>query len=94
MLLKIILANLGIAKSTSHLMDFVLFQADGTYETQSRMIFTANRYDNGVTITCQTTNQVMESMGEIPYVTSVKLQVNCKCFPKKVLSVCAISWNK
>ncbi|XP_035702985.1 uncharacterized protein LOC110843952 isoform X6 [Folsomia candida] len=66
----------NLAVQHDYTIESEIIEADGTYETQSRMIFTANRYDNGVTITCQTTNQVMESMGEIPYVTSVKLQVN------------------
>lgn len=63
---------------------YFLIQADGTYETQSRLIFTATRFDNGITLACQASNLVMENMGEIPYRSPVKLQVNCKSiiFPK------------
>ncbi|CAG7834604.1 unnamed protein product [Allacma fusca] len=51
-------------------------QADGTYETQSRLIFTATRFDNGITLACQASNLVMENMGEIPYRAPTKIQVN------------------
>ena len=62
-------------------------QADGTYETQSRLIFTASRFDNGITLACQASNLVMESMGEIPYRAPTKIQVNCKSIISIIFSL-------
>ncbi|CAL8111068.1 unnamed protein product [Orchesella dallaii] len=88
MLLNVVFDNFSLFSFTLSFFDApqtdyemqtkIIEEADGTYETQSRLIFTATRWENGITIECQTINSVMETRGEIPYRTKVKLQVNCK----------------
>jgi hypothetical protein len=55
-----------------------LFQADGTYETRSLLIFTATRYENGEVLTCKGTNPVMQQKEEKPMKDTLTLEVLCK----------------
>ncbi|CAG0881271.1 unnamed protein product [Darwinula stevensoni] len=53
----------------------VAVQVDGTYETQSRLTFTAGREDHGAIFTCEAANSVLEELGEEPMKTSVQLDI-------------------
>lgn len=66
-------ANLGFFSSS-------LFQADGTYETQSNLDFTASRFENGGTLTCEAINSVMIERDEAPMKSTLILEVLCKFF--------------
>lgn len=54
------------------------FQADGTYETQSSLMFTASRFENGGTLTCEAINSVMIDRDEPPIKSTLLLEVMCK----------------
>ena len=56
-------------------------QVDGTYETQSRLTFTAGREDHGAIFTCEAVNSVLEELGEEPMRTSVQLDITCELMP-------------
>lgn len=60
------------------MLSLVLFQADGTYETRSLLIFTATRYENGEVLTCKGMNPVMQQKDEKPMRDTLTLEVLCK----------------
>ncbi|KAK6619009.1 hypothetical protein RUM44_003391 [Polyplax serrata] len=49
--------------------------ADGTYETQSNLVFTASRYENGGVITCEAINSVMIDKDESSMKSTLTLEV-------------------
>lgn len=67
---------LWYSKRKSH-----IFQTDGTFDTMSTLSFTATRFENGGSLTCEATNDVMQSRNEAPMRDNIKLEVMCKyCF--------------
>ncbi|XP_054282602.1 hemicentin-1-like isoform X3 [Macrosteles quadrilineatus] len=50
-------------------------QTDGTFDTVSSLSFTATRFENGGSLTCEATNDVMESRNEVPMRDNIKLEV-------------------
>ncbi|XP_054284692.1 hemicentin-2-like isoform X5 [Macrosteles quadrilineatus] len=48
---------------------------DGTFDTVSSLSFTATRFENGGSLTCEATNDVMESRNEVPMRDNIKLEV-------------------
>uniref|UniRef100_A0A0A9Y155 Hemicentin-1 n=4 Tax=Lygus hesperus TaxID=30085 RepID=A0A0A9Y155_LYGHE len=52
-----------------------LNEGDGTYNTSSTLVFTATRYENEATITCEATNEVAASRREVPLREMIKLEV-------------------
>ncbi|CAB4061168.1 unnamed protein product [Lepeophtheirus salmonis] len=50
-------------------------QEDNTYETQSRISFTASRFENNEFITCEANNDILESFQEEPQRDSITLSV-------------------
>ena len=53
-------------------------QEDNTYETQSRITFTASMHENGEQITCEANNPVLEFYNEQPQRASVALSITCE----------------
>uniref|UniRef100_A0A1B6E6D7 Ig-like domain-containing protein n=1 Tax=Clastoptera arizonana TaxID=38151 RepID=A0A1B6E6D7_9HEMI len=50
-------------------------QDDGTYNTESHLIFTASRWENGHSLSCEATNLVMQMRNEWPMRADLKLEV-------------------
>lgn len=55
-----------------------LLQSDGTYMTESELIFAASRYENGQTLTCEAENIVLRDQNEKPLHERLKLEVLCE----------------
>ena len=55
-------------------------QADGTFVTKSRLIFTPNRFDNLRHVTCQANNEVTATLRQNPIQQSQQLHVHCNSF--------------
>lgn len=53
-------------------------QTDGTFDTLSQLIFTASRYENLATFSCQAENVVMRQSNEKPVEKTLELEVLCK----------------
>ncbi|XP_044729273.1 hemicentin-1 [Chrysoperla carnea] len=53
----------------------IIEKDDGTYETQSRLLFTASRFENGKSITCKADNSVMREERETPMDRTITLEV-------------------
>lgn len=53
-------------------------QSDGTFETVSQMIFTATRFENGVSMRCEADNVVMRDDSDKPIHDTLLLEVMCK----------------
>jgi hypothetical protein len=51
---------------------------DGTFDTISQMIFTATRFENGVSIRCEADNIVMRDDMDRPIHDTLILEVMCK----------------
>lgn len=54
------------------------FRNDGTYETLSKIEFTATRFENGITIRCEADNIVMREDSDKPIHDTMTLEVMCK----------------
>lgn len=52
---------------------------DGTFATLSKMVFTASRYENGMTVRCEGENVVMRSEETKSLKQSFRMEVSCKC---------------
>lgn len=52
---------------------------NGTFETNSQLVFTATRFENGVSFRCEADNVVMRDEMEKPLHDSLVLEVMCKC---------------
>ncbi|XP_018907387.2 uncharacterized protein nrm isoform X2 [Bemisia tabaci] len=50
-------------------------QPDGTYATQSQLMFPASRFENGETLSCEASNQVMRDRNEQPMRSALTLEV-------------------
>lgn len=51
---------------------------DGTFETTSKMEFTATRFENGISIRCEADNLVMWEDSDKPIHDTMMLEVMCK----------------
>lgn len=51
---------------------------DGTFQTLSKMVFTASRYENGMTVRCEAENVVMREEGAKALKESYRMEVTCK----------------
>ncbi|KAG8292418.1 hypothetical protein J6590_040376 [Homalodisca vitripennis] len=49
--------------------------SDGTFDTTSTLSFTATRFENGGSLTCEVTNDVMMSRSEAPMRDNIKVEV-------------------
>ncbi|XP_071742750.1 synaptogenesis protein syg-2 isoform X3 [Lepeophtheirus salmonis] len=56
-------------------LEVTVKQEDNTYETQSRISFTASRFENNEFITCEANNDILESFQEEPQRDSITLSV-------------------
>lgn len=56
------------------------FKNDGTFETISKLEFTASRFENGITIRCEADNIVMREDSDKPLHDTLTLEVMCECF--------------
>lgn len=54
------------------------FKNDGTFETVSQLVFSATRFENGVSIRCEADNVVMRDDSDKPLHDSLVLEVMCK----------------
>lgn len=54
------------------------FRNDGTFETISKLEFTASRFENGITIRCEADNIVMREDSDKPIHDTMTLEVMCK----------------
>lgn len=54
------------------------FKNDGTFETISKMEFTATRFENGITIRCEADNIVMREDSDKPMHDTLTLEVMCE----------------
>ncbi|XP_075211629.1 neuromusculin isoform X3 [Lycorma delicatula] len=50
-------------------------QADGTYDTQSHLVFTASRFENDETLSCEASNSIMRERHEAPMRDTITLEV-------------------
>ncbi|BES88917.1 IG_like [Nesidiocoris tenuis] len=53
-------------------------EGDGTYNTSSTLVFSATRFENDASITCEASNEIMTSRQEVPLRETLKLEVLCK----------------
>nr|XP_018907404.1 PREDICTED: hemicentin-1-like isoform X4 [Bemisia tabaci] len=53
----------------------VIATPDGTYATQSQLMFPASRFENGETLSCEASNQVMRDRNEQPMRSALTLEV-------------------
>ncbi|XP_075211633.1 neuromusculin isoform X7 [Lycorma delicatula] len=53
----------------------VIPNADGTYDTQSHLVFTASRFENDETLSCEASNSIMRERHEAPMRDTITLEV-------------------
>ncbi|XP_046675859.1 hemicentin-2-like isoform X6 [Homalodisca vitripennis] len=71
-----IAANSPIRENQRRLPQTKVYNAsDGTFDTTSTLSFTATRFENGGSLTCEVTNDVMMSRSEAPMRDNIKVEV-------------------
>lgn len=65
-------------------MTFQFEKEDGTYHTQSELIFNATRFENDRVFRCEAENIVLQINREKPMSSALTLEVMCKYEIKKI----------